>query len=173
MFRTKRAGKMFGLIIVAVALGSAALLGGCGNSNTSDTSAPMGGPSAETPQTKMPAAGPAITTKLKFDQMALRSEVTRYQNKNGQTFLRFAYSDKDGKVYKCELPEAMAKGEYTPDEWTRTFDLCKLPEVVKQDTSGKNKTEKGLKDFPFISPNPNAPQQPNAGAQPPMPQGNP
>ncbi|MCL5103215.1 MAG: hypothetical protein M1133_03745 [Armatimonadetes bacterium] len=166
-------GKTIGLIAAAAALGGIAILGGCGNSGTSDSGAQMGGPSSEVPQAKLPAAGPAITTKLKFDQLALRSEVTPYKGKNGQTFLRFTYEGTDGNIYKCELPEAMSKGEFTPDEWKRTFNSFKLPEVVKQTTSGK-KSDKGLNDFPFISPKPKAaPTQmegaPQPGSQPAMP----
>jgi hypothetical protein len=102
----------------------------------------------------MPAAGPAITTKLKFDQLAFDSPVTK-ADRSGVKYYNFAFTDNDGKVYKCELPAGMAEGDYTPDEWVRTFCLYKLPEVVKQKTEKKDKV--GLTDFPFIAPRQDAP----------------
>ncbi len=142
-----------------------ALIAGCGNKQPD---ASMQVPPPSPPATNMPAAGPAISTKLKFEQLALESPVKAIEKK-GLPFLQFAFADRDGNVYKCELPKAMSEGEYPIDEWIRTFNVYKLPQVIAQ-----RKVKKGPKDvggFPFISPKPQpvATEAPPQAQQPKMP----
>lgn len=146
MFRKLYACSKVTITVAAVAL-TAILMAGCGN-NQADTSAPAPAPA---PEAKSAASGPAISTKLKFSQLALDSPVKRVTNKEGLVYFYFKYTDKDNNVYNCELPEAMSEGEYTADEWLATFAQYKLPQVVKHKAVKKSKT-KGLNDFPFISP---------------------
>ena len=156
MFRILSAGNRIVIIPVIVIAAGAMLLGGCGNSQVDTSSEPM--PSTTSaPQTKTAAAGPAISVKLKFEQLALDSAVKRVPNKDGLVYLHFSYTDKDSNVYNCELPAAMSEGEYTADEWLATFGAYKLPQIVKHKVVKKK--EKGLNDFPFISPKPKAEQQ--------------
>lgn len=141
-----------------------ALIAGCG---TKQPDASMQAPPPSAPAANMPAAGPAISTKLKFEQLALESPVKAIEKK-GLPFLQFAFADRDGNVYKCELPKAMSEGEYPIDEWIRTFNIYKLPQVI-----AKRKTKAGPKDvggFPFISPKPKpVPTEPSQAQQPKMP----
>lgn len=125
---------------------------------------------SESQAPKVAASGPAVTEPLKFDQLALESPVTRYTEKSGQVFLRFTYADREGRIYKCELPEAMSEGSYTIDEWIRTFNFYKLPKVIGQ----KKVVKKGparIGDFPFISPKPV--EQPKPATVTPTPQSSP
>ena len=163
MFRILFTGNKTAFIPVVVVLAGATLLGGCGNSQVDTSSAPM--PSNTNTQVmKTAAAGPAISTKLKFVQLALDSPVKSVKNKNGLVYLHFRYTDKDNNVYNCELPAAMSEGEYTADEWLATFGAYKLPQIVKHKVVKKK--EKGLNDFPFISPKPKAVEQPGQTSSP-------
>ncbi|MDH7601894.1 MAG: hypothetical protein QHI38_07075 [Armatimonadota bacterium] len=155
-----------GLVILLAATLSAVVLSlvGCGKSEP--VSSVTSSSSTSTP--KIPATGPAISSNLKFDQLAFESPVKRIKKKNGLVFLEFAYADNDGKVYKCELPEAMSKGEYPPDEWIRIFNLYRRPEVIAQKKVTK-KSSQAIGDFPFISPRPQEeqkPTQPTTTSQP-------
>lgn len=136
--------------MVIIVLACAALMSGCGNSDV-DTSAVTPSPGAQAP--KLPASGPAISDKLSFDQLTLDSPAKHVTDKNGLVYITFAYTDNDGKVYKCKMPEAMAQGTYPPQEWLRTFTIYRLPEVIKQKHVAK-KSGGGINDFPFIAPRP-------------------
>lgn len=140
----------FTLIVIA-ALACSILVGGCGNSDT-DTAVTPVSPGAQTP--KLPASGPAISDKLAFDQLTLDSPAKRITEKNGLVYLTFAYTDNDGKVYKCKMPEAMAQGTYPPQEWLRTFTIYRLPEVIRQKHVAKKSGGGNINDFPFIAPRP-------------------
>lgn len=158
------------LVIAAVCLGAVVFLSGCGN-DQADTSAMMPSPSS-TEAPKVAASGPAVSTPLEFSQLALESAVTKYKNKQGLSFLRFSYADRDGKIYKCELPEAMSTGSYTIDEWNRTFNCYRLPEVIGQKKVARKGKPGEIGDFPFISPKPRVEQQQPGAQQPqaePMP----
>lgn len=145
-------------IISVVLVAGAIMLGGCGNSQMDSASAPP--PSSAAPAvTKTAASGPAISTKLKFAQLALDSPVKQAKNKNGLVFLSFRYTDKEGNVYNCELPAAMSEGEYTADEWLSTFAAYRLPKIVKHKVIKKKPN--GLNDFPFISPKASTVKQKN------------
>ncbi|MHB9035902.1 MAG: hypothetical protein ACYC64_04495 [Armatimonadota bacterium] len=170
MFRTITPAKKAFITAVVISSVCALLLTGCGN-NSSDTGTAYT-PSTSAPTPKVPAAGPAISDKLKFDQLALESPVKTVTSKDGLVFLEFQYADRDGKVYKCKLPKAMSIGEFPPDQWVRTFNIYKLPEVIKQ----KNVVDKNgqpVNDFPFIAPKPRTvPSQDSTSgtpAAPPMP----
>jgi hypothetical protein len=144
------------IALAGAALAAVLLMPGCGNK----VDTPSDVPSTNTPATTVPAAGPAIDAKLTFDQLALESPVSKV-TKGGLAFLSFAFADRDGKVYKCVLPQAQSQGSYTCDQWVRTFIVYKLPQVIAQ----KKTTKKGptnVNGFPFISPKP----QPVAGETP-------
>jgi hypothetical protein len=152
--RIIRSNWVLSALLAAFLFAGVSILTGCGKSEvraTATTSSP-----ATTP--KIPAAGPAITTKLTFDQLALESPVKKVKKK-GLVFLVFTYTDNDGKVYKCELPEAMSKGEYPPEEWIRIFNLYRLPQVLAQKKVTGKKSQ-AIGDFPFISPKPQEVQSP-------------
>ena len=151
-------------------LACAALVGGCGNSDVDTSSSMSPSPGAQAP--KLPASGPAISDKLTFDQLTLDSPAKFVTEKNGLKYISFAYTDNDGKVYKCKMPEAMAQGTYPPQEWLRTFTIYRLPEVIKQKHVAKKSGGGGINDFPFIAPRPAnaAPEQtPTAAPQQPKP----
>jgi hypothetical protein len=116
-------------------------------------------PPTSTQTTKVAASGPAVSTPLAFDQLALESPAIKHANKNGQRFIKFKYADRDGKIYECELPEAMSKGSYTVDEWGRTFNVYRLPQVVGHKKM-KSRRPGQIGDFPFISPKPQQVAQP-------------
>ncbi len=153
---------------LVIALGMLVVLAGCGSKETEITSAP---PPQAAPN--VPAAGPALSEKLTFDQLALDSSVKRVQSKQGPTYLHFSYTDSTGKVYKCELPEAQSKGSYLRDEWLRIFGIYRLPTVIKTKAPPANPLAKGVGDFPFISPRPGAtssgPEQQPQVAEPMQP----
>ena len=138
-----------GLAVGIVVLACGAFLTGCGSSTEETSGAPM--PSAQGRTAKMPASGPAISDKLSFDQLTLDSSVTKVTDKNGLVYLMFAYTDMDGKVYKCKMPQAMGQGAYPPQEWLRTFTVYRLPDVIKQKRIVKKRGE-NVNDFPFIAP---------------------
>jgi len=151
-------------LTVTVILWTAAAAAGLGfvvgcSSGTETSSAPP--PATTAPAPKVPAAGPAISSPVSFDQLALETPVKRVKGKNGLVFLRFAYADNDGRIYNCELPEPMSKGEYTPQEWVRTFNIYRLPKVIGQKKVAK-KGPRVIGDFPFISPRPQTVQAPAA-----------
>lgn len=152
MFRIIVTLKRAGLAAALPVFGCAILLAGCGNNqiDSSASSAPPPGGS----EVRVAASGPAISEKLTFEQLALDSPVSRVQSKDGPPFLHFSYTNRDGKVYKCELPEAMSKGSYSPEEWYRTFNVYRLPQVIKQKPMPKKDGQGEVADFPFISPKP-------------------
>jgi hypothetical protein len=91
-------------------------------------------------------------------------------------FLHFSYTDSEGKVYKCVLPEAMSKQSNLPDEWLRIFSIYRLPTVVKRKAPPPNPLAKSVGDFPFISPRPSStassttqPNQPGPESPPAAP----
>lgn len=158
------------LIFVIVLTACLAVLAGCGKSQQESTAPP---PSSPGTTAKLPAVGPAISAKLTFDQLALESPVKRVKTKNGLVFLHFEYADNDGNVYKCELPEAMSKGEYTPEEWIRIFNLYKRPQVIAQKKKPSRQGSRAISDFPFISPRPQtvetSPSKPATSQSPQLP----
>ncbi len=161
-------GAAFGVALMWVTL----FVAGCGNNATDTTTF---APSSGTTQTpKVAASGPAVSEPVEFNQLALESPVKKF-TKQGVVYLRFRYADRDGNVYECELPEEMSKGSYTIDEWTRTFNVFRLPQVVAKKKITNNNKEKhtNLRDFPFISPKPQkTPQRSTTQQQPsvePMP----
>jgi hypothetical protein len=156
-------GRITGLVFLAVLMWFAAFITGCGN-NEANTPAVV--PPSETTHTpKVAASGPAVSEPVEFNQLALESPVKKF-TKQGIVYLRFRYADRDGNVYECELPEEMSKGSYTIDEWTRTFNVFRLPKVVaKKKIAPKKDKQTELRDFPFISPKPQKTQQ-----QPPVKQ---
>jgi hypothetical protein len=148
LVRSENAGGL--IVLLGVLVACAGLFSGCGKSQVNST-APAPGPTG--PALKVAATGPAIATALSFDQLALESSVKKVKGKNALVFLHFSYADLDGRIYKCELPDAMSKGSYSPEEWTRTFNIYRLPQVI-----GRKKVKKGgpvvIGDFPFVSPRP-------------------
>ncbi|MGC8863884.1 MAG: hypothetical protein ACP5R5_14075 [Armatimonadota bacterium] len=149
-------GWIVNLILWGAVAAAAACIVGCSSSQT-DVNAPP--PSATTAAPKVPATGPAISSPVTFDQLALEGPVKRIK-KNGLVFLRFAYADNDGKIYNCELPEPMSKGEYTPQEWVRTFNIYRLPKVIGQKKRPAKTGPRVIGDFPFISPRPQPVEKP-------------
>jgi hypothetical protein len=137
------------LIIAVIAL--AALVVGCGNSGT-DTAAPQPTTSASATTPHVAASGPAVNVKLSIDQLTLDSPIKHVTDKNGLVFLHFRYTDNDGKVYDCVLPNAQGQGQYTPIEWISTFNAYRLPKVVAQKKVNRSADE--MHDFPFIAPKP-------------------
>ena len=134
------------------------LMSGCSSGQVDTSASPPPMSSSSTP--KVAASGPAISASLTFDQLALETPARRVTNKNGLVFRHFSYADRDGNVYKCELPEAMSKGSYPYDEWIRTFSVYKLPQIVAK----KKATKKGPQSvggFPFIAPRPQKAEAPN------------
>jgi hypothetical protein len=147
----------------------AAILSGCGNDQV-DSSATMTPPPQAAPN--VPASGPALSDKLSFDQLAFDSSVKRVETKQGVVYLHFSYTDRTGKVYKCELPEAQSKGSFLRDEWLAVFNAYRLPTVIKTKAPPTNPLSKGVTDFPFISPRPGAASSSSDEAQP-MPEATP
>lgn len=141
----------------------AAVLTGCGNdqADTSATATPP--PQAEA---NVPASGPALSDKLTFDQLAFDSPVKKVRTKQGVVYLHFSYTDRTGKVYKCELPEAQSKGSNLRDEWLAVFNAYRLPTVIKTKAPPANPLAKSVNDFPFISPRPGAAKSSSDEAQP-------
>ena len=158
-----RSVRSINVIALLSVLACAALVTGCGN-NQSNATMPPPGATGSTP--KVAATGPAISTTLTFDQLALESAVKKVKNKNGLVFLSFSYADNDGKIYKCELPGAMSKGTYSPEEWVRTFNIYRLPQVIGQKKRGKKGGPEVIGDFPFISPRPRQVEAPTAQPAP-------
>jgi len=159
--RSERAGSLIPLFVALAVAACAVLIAGCGNNQTSS----LPTPSATSSTPKVAATGPAISSTLTFDQLALESPAKKVRGKNSLVFVNFSYADNDGKIYKCELPEAMSKGSYSPEEWVRTFNVYRRPEVIGQ----KKRVKKGpgvVGDFPFISPRP---RQAEATATQPTP----
>ncbi len=159
MSPTKRIHAALRSLVATVVLAGVVWLAGCGKSQVEIS----GSVSNSTPTPKIPATGPAISSNLTFDQLAFESPVKRVKTKNGLVFLEFAYADNDGKVYQCQLPEAMSKGEYPPEEWIRIFNLYRLPQVIAHKRVVK-KGSQAIGDFPFISPRPQQVQQPSQPA---------
>lgn len=137
------------LIIAIFAI--AALIAGCGNSGTY-TAAPQPTTSASSTTPHVAASGPAVDVKLSIDQLNLDSPIKRVTDKNGLVFLHFRYTDNDGKVYDCVLPNAQGQGQYTPVEWISTFNAYRLPKVVAQ--KKVSRSAEAMHDFPFIAPKP-------------------
>ncbi len=91
--------------------------------------------------------------KIKLEQLPnLKSEIKRVETKDGLVFLLFDYLDNDGKVYKVELPEPLASGEFTQDQWISTFSSYKSLTTTKIEKKPKKKINHEIEDFPFISP---------------------
>ncbi len=146
----------------AAVLGCAVTMSGCGNQSAETSATPTVSPMSA-PAAKVAASGPAISDKLPFNQLALDTPA-KSVNKQGLVFLEFTYTNNDGNVYKCVLPQAMSEGTNTIDDWYRTFAIYRLPTVIKQK---KIKTGPGqINDFPFISPRPQAAETPKAPEQP-------
>jgi len=127
------------------------MISGCSSGGDGDYSASI--PSTPVAAAKKPAVGPAITDKLKFDQLALDSPVKRI-TKGGVGYLEFKYTALDGTIRTCELPEAQSKGECLPGDWISTFDIYKKAETVVVKKREVKKTDQGVVDFPFVSPKP-------------------
>lgn len=92
---------------------------------------------------------------MPFSSIKLNSPATRVSYTSGGVkcdYIRFKYTDWDGKVRQCEMPAGEAQQSRTPDEWLATFDLYRQ-EIAK--TNGKKQKQvDNLDDFPFISPRP-------------------
>lgn len=82
--------------------------------------------------------------------------VTDKQNGLVIKFLRFKYSDWNGAVNICELPEVESKAMHTAGNWVVTFDAYKIISATAK--TSKKKVRARLTDFPFISPKPTAGQ---------------
>jgi hypothetical protein len=121
-------------------------LTGCGNSSSEDAAIPAA-PMSSAP--KIPSTNATAPVKMQFSQLKFETPVKTVKDKDGLVFLEFQYADRDGKVYKCNLPKAMSEGEYLPEEWARTFKLYRLPDAVKQK---KIEKDQSFSDFPFIAP---------------------
>lgn len=76
--------------------------------------------------------------------------VTDRQNGTVVKFLRFKYSDWNGNINVCELPEIESKAIRTTGNWIVTFDVYKIKSTG--DKISKKKVRSRLADFPFISP---------------------
>lgn len=139
------------------------MLTGCGKDET-QSAIPVSTPDPQA--TKAAATGPALSEKLTFGQLALDSAVKRVRSPQGPVYLHFTYTDQNGNVYKCELPEAMSKGSYLPDEWIRIFGAYRLPQVVKTKAPPANPLSKSVSDFPFISPRPASETSDSSGSSP-------
>lgn len=150
LFRNKGFSYRFGLSVSAVVVLGAVVLGGC-SSGGDDMSSSM--PAGPTPVVKRPAMGPAIIDKLKFDQLALDSPVSKI-SKNGIGYLVFKYTDMQGNIRTCEMPESHSQGEKLPGEWISTFNTYKKAEAVVVKKREVKQTDQGVVDFPFISPKP-------------------
>jgi len=159
LFQDTIDAKRVGPIVLAIAALCAALVGGCSNSQSTTSLGAL----PPRPAPKTAASGPAISDKLSIDQLALESKIERVTHKTGVVYLHFNYADRDGKVYKCELPQAMAQGQYSPQEWNRTFNIYRLPKVIKQKKMPEGPDKKRVVDYPFISPNPQAVQSERRG----------
>lgn len=169
------------LLAVIALFCSMTVISGCGN-KAADTSAmsapppPPGGP-ASAPASNQPAQ------KIKFDKFQFDKPAKLVTNQNGIGYYHFAYTDQEGKVYNCQLPAAMAQGEYTADEWIRTFDIYKLPKVIGQKKVSAPGSAQSVDGFPLVSPKPRSqptqdqPQQTQPAqaresfTMPPMPSG--
>jgi hypothetical protein len=157
---SRRCSYLIPAAVAVLAIAFALVLAGCGQKEA-DVSSSI--PPPPTRGQNVAATGPAISDKLAFDQLALDSAVKRVPSPTGPIYLQFMYTDVDGKVYKCKLPEAMAKGQYKHDEWIRTFNVYRLPEVIKQKRIAKQQTHE-VTDFPFISPKPVSESAPQGGS---------
>lgn len=161
-----------GLIRCSLALvalvGAVIITGGCGKSNSADPG--MSQP-VSAPVTPPPSAAPSEPVKYQFSELTLETKPKRVTDSNGLVFYKFSYADQDGKVYKCNLPEAMAQGQFTADGWIRTFKLYREPEAVDQKPIRKDSNQDSLNDFPFIAPNraPTSPQAVPDGSNAPAP----
>lgn len=139
------------------------VVGGCGNSNTDTSTAPI---VSQAPPPMAPKSVVPVPVPVTFEQLSLESKVTRKTDPNGLTFYVFSYADRDGRVYKCELPAAMAQGQKTPDTWTRVFDTHRLTQTSVKRKAVKDTNNDGLNDFPFIAPKPASTTTPQPGALP-------
>ncbi|MEN6583783.1 MAG: hypothetical protein ABFD54_15160 [Armatimonadota bacterium] len=155
MFDILPVGKKFRAIAVSGMLLGVLMVAGCGNQSADTSSSAM--PTGTSSAPKVPAAGPAISDKLKFDQLILDSPVKTTGGNGSPQFLQFTYTDRDGSVYKCSLPKAMSEGEYTPDEWVRTFNLYRQAKPVSHKVVPKSSDGQSVQGFPFIAPKPQAP----------------
>ncbi|MCX8053057.1 MAG: hypothetical protein N3B12_04555 [Armatimonadetes bacterium] len=167
--RSSRAKFLMLILTVMTAGTCAALIAGCGKNEIVEVPIPPASSTSPTP--KVPATGPAISSPVSFGQLALETPVKKVKRKNGLVFLRFAYADNDGKIYQCELPEPMSKGEYPPQEWLRLFNVYRLPKVIGQKKLVQKKGPRVIGDFPFISPRPQPEKTPTEQQRPtPTPQ---
>ncbi len=64
----------------------------------------------------------------------------------------------------------MSEGEYTPDEWIRTFSVYKLPSVVKQKKVVK-KPVASIDDLPLVAPKQGTTQGSSSETSPGAPSG--
>ena len=150
------------LIAIAIVIMGLQLTGCSSSSEDSSATTPQ-----MSPAPKLPATTAEAPVKLKFTQLKFETPVKTVTDKDGLVFLDFQYADRDGKVYKCNLPKAMSEGDYLPEEWARTFKLYRLPDAVKQKKISNGNQSFG--DFPFIAPKP---QAQNAGQTQPDQSGN-
>lgn len=149
MFRTVSVGQKAGISAAVLGLAFTILLGGCSSSTDTSAIPPPTVPAASAPQS---ASEPAVVEKLSFNQLKLDSTVKHITKNGSAKYLSFVYTDNDGKVYKCEMPEAMSQGTYDPNEWVRTFNIYRLPTVIKQRKVVKRTDSQNVEGFPFISP---------------------
>ena len=133
---------------------------GCGPSTDTSDLAPIADASRRNP----PASGVAITEELTIDQIAFESPIRRTTDRNGLKFLQFSYGDKDGKVYKCHLPEGMATGKRKPDQWLAVFQVYRQEGQATVRSTVTARPQQNLGDFPFISPKPHQEQPASTSA---------
>ncbi|MEN6520369.1 MAG: hypothetical protein ABFD46_04360 [Armatimonadota bacterium] len=91
--------------------------------------------------------------KLTFSAVKKNSPVkvvTDRQNGVVIRFFHFKYSDWNGIVNVCELPEVESKAMRTAGNWVVTFDAYKIKSATAK--TSKKKVRTRLTDFPFVSP---------------------
>lgn len=159
MLTVKNAKQVASGVAVTAGLFLTMFIVGCGNSGSDVSSIPS--PPTVPNQTANGAAptAPAIDVKLTLDKLSLDSPINRVKDSNGLVFLHFKYTDNDGKVYMCVMPEALSKDSKTPADWLNTFGIYKEPIVLAQKHVKKVKSNENenLTGFPFIAPKPSAP----------------
>lgn len=120
-----------------------------------------GAPGAQTTAAPGTTTQPTANSKtLEFNQLKLASPVQTVMLKEegiSIEFLRFKYTDWQGKVWLCEMPSSEAKVARSESAWIAAFDVYKKESTTTKTT--EKKSVKRLNDFPFVSPPPAEKQQ--------------
>lgn len=128
---------------------------GQGMTNTPGAPGAPGAQAAAAPQsTAIPKA------PVEFNQLKLASPVKTVMLKEegiSIEFLRFKYTDWQGKTWLCEMPANEAKVARSENEWLAAFDVYRKESTTAKTT--EKKSVKRLNDFPFVSPPPAEKQQ--------------